>query len=333
MHTVAAKADRENESTASEPILAAAPTTHDLLQPPTWSQYWFPLVLNHESKESRHDVQQENPNESVDEQESKGSGDELALEDSIERIEPSASRICTVTSQTMASAPDGSDDSRTVVGPGEAVLFKANRRANWHTSSGTPMSTESGRRKFEWQAPSTPGKSTITATPVGRRAPCSITITTIEPWSIMFNKIEELSYAAGMAGAGMRLDAEFAPDNVSFQNLQWLELPGPATEVNGFFEGIPASGSCPPSGVTLQHCPNPTWVNIDWRNTQRDKALLTWGTGPWGFGTFEWKISNRYRVNGESDEHPLPDTTQWFMLEPSGKVTIIKFPAMVEREP
>src|SRR5438045_1830153 len=77
---------------------------------------------------------------------------------------------------------------------------------------------------FLWSAPSSAGTNTMTARPTGGTAgPCVITMTRVQPSSMVGTKVSDDGIAAGKAGAGMILSMKFLPTNVSFSFAEWLE--------------------------------------------------------------------------------------------------------------
>ena len=237
---------------------------------------------------------------------------------------------CTIVSTTRRHAPDGTADSRVAVGVCEDVTFIAGGIANWTATGGSPTSAP-GRASFLWSAPSTGGTTTtITAAPAGGAAsPCTIDISTSAPSSIAMHRHALDAFPPGAAGAGMLLEARFAPRNVSFGFIEWLEDPGPASGVSGYFAGLAAAG------VDLSHHPNPAFVPIRPNNTFRsDHAAGSGFAAPWSAGAMQWDIPNRYRRIGSGDAGTVFTTThQHFSITAAGVVTITKGGASVSRAP
>lgn len=136
-------------------------------------------------------------------------------------------------------------------------------------------------------------------------------------------------FPPGVAGAGMLLEARFAPRNVSLGFIEWLENPGPASGVSGYFAGLAATG------VDLSHHPNPAFVPIRLNNTFRsDHAFGSGFAAPWSAGAFRWDIPNRYRRIGSGDAGTVFTTThQRFSITAAGVVTISKGGVSVGRAP
>jgi peptidoglycan hydrolase-like protein with peptidoglycan-binding domain len=140
-----------------------------------------------------------------------------------------------VTSETIKSAPDGTPDTRTTVGVGERVRFTANTSGTWTVSHGHIIGLNTGSN-IVWEAPPTATAPTITVTtPGGTRV---IPMTVIAPNALSMTVNRNDAIPAGTAGACMITDVVVNPLNVNFGRTQWLEVPGPATNVSGYFTGL-----------------------------------------------------------------------------------------------
>lgn len=249
-----------------------------------------------------------------------------------EDLTPAAT--CAITSSTFFRAPDGTPNTRTEVGIGEAVVFEAGGMAEWTASSGWPRSRTAPT--FAWE-PAVPGTTRIAARNTLGGATCSIEMTAIAPTGITMVKHAEDTFPAGTMGAGMLLEAHIAPRHVSFGNLEWLEIPGHATGVSGYFDAQQKKGA------DLSHHPNPKFVRLRANNTFRsDHAAFSGyprssGTPPFWFpgGAFQWTIPNHYRRAG----NPSPlgtfftNTVQQFFLGADGRATVSKGGDTVTRRP
>jgi hypothetical protein len=122
----------------------------------------------------------------------------------------------------------------------------------------------------------------------------------------------------------MDLEIKFSPTNVSFYRVQILEVPGPASNITGYFTSIdPAS---------LWHFPTPTWTFLAEDNTWFDRA------GFWGYpfipGGYDWVIPVQWKVVGSSVTNSFPSWTQSMrILNSGGLSTVTKLGATASRMP
>ncbi|MBN1985807.1 MAG: DUF4157 domain-containing protein [Prolixibacteraceae bacterium] len=228
-----------------------------------------------------------------------------------------------ITSETLKNAPDGTADTRTTVGVGERVRFTANTSGTWTVSGGHIIGLNTGSN-IVWEAPPTASNPTITlTTPGGTRV---IPFTVIPPNNLSMVVATRHGIPAGTAGACMINDVTVNPLNVNFGRTQWLEVPGPATNVSGYFNQFAAA--------TIFHHPNPDYLPFNDNNTGlRDHAAWHAVPAPFSFGTFEWVIPNRYKIDGESDAQGrlFTNTVQAFFMFPGGTMMINKAGASVLR--
>ena len=228
-----------------------------------------------------------------------------------------------VTSETIKSAPDGTPDTRTTVGVGERVRFTANTSGTWTVSHGHIIGLNTGSN-IVWEAPPTATAPTITVTtPGGTRV---VPMTVIAPNALTMTVNRNDAIPAGTAGACMITDVVVNPLNVNFGRTQWLEDPGPATNVSGYFNQFAAA--------TIFHNPNPDYLPFNDNNTGlRDHAAWHAVPAPFSFGTFEWVVPNRYKIDGESDAQGriFTNTVQAFFMFPGGMMMITKAGARVIR--
>jgi hypothetical protein len=231
----------------------------------------------------------------------------------------------TISSKTDMHAPDGSPDTRRRVAMGEVVYFDVGgATVDWTATGGWPLKRE-GRSTFAWEL-SDPGSATITATDPASGATASIEITAVAPDSLAMVKDTEDAIPAGTSGAGMLLKPRFGPRNVNFGNVEWLEVPGPASGVSGYFAAQAAAG------VDLSHHPNPAFVRIG--PAVRDHAAASGFPAPFSDGGFHWDIPNRFRraaTGGQGIE--TVQSVQAFHIDATGKMTVTKQGASVTRSP
>jgi hypothetical protein len=124
----------------------------------------------------------------------------------------------------------------------------------------------------------------------------------------------------------MLTEVTFNPTTVCLGAIQWLEVPGPATGVSGFFNKF--------SAATLHHNPNTSYALVNDRNIMEagpsngPNDHCAWHTtpGPYSTGGFTWVVPNRYIVDGESaaSGRYFADTNQVFSMTAAGALTITK---------
>lgn len=238
-------------------------------------------------------------------------------------VVPPPTTAPTVTSQTIAAAPDGTADTRTTVGVGERVRFTGNTAGTWTASEGQIIGINSGSNVI-WEAPAIAATPTITLTTPGGQT--AVQMTVVAPDSLDMAVAAHDPIAVGTAGACMFTNVTVNPLNVSFGRTQWLEVPGPATNVSGYFTRF--------SAAQLRHHPNPRYLPFNDLNAGlNDHAAFHAAPAPFSFGTFDWVIPNRYKIDGESDAQGrfFVDTTQEFTIFADGTMMIDKSGGFVMR--
>jgi len=208
---------------------------------------------------------------------------------------------------------------------GEVVYFDVGGvAADWTASAGWP-GRRSARAILAWEL-SDPGSATITATlPTGGSA--SITMKVIAPKDIRMRKTsEDPAGASGTANAGMMLAPRFTPGSVNFGNVEWLEVPGPASGLSGYFAAQVAAGT------NLNHAPNPSFLRI--APGLNDHAAAFGFPPPYSAGTWDWSIPNRFRRAGTAAAGTVFVTTlQSFRMDAAGAITVSKQGASVTKAP
>jgi|SRR5215216_2332096 len=219
----------------------------------------------------------------------------------------------TMTSKTTFRAPDRSSKARTTIAVGEQVAFKGSKAGTWAADAGLPVTGASGKT-FVWTAPDRAASATITLT-VGTQTVAK-TMTVVEPTSITGSKVgSDLSFPAGDQGAGMRLRFKYSPLNVSFGNIEVKEVSGPATNVTGYYSGLPAADLWHDSGDLF------TRIGKDNKDTAIDTASFTGDPPPWTDGGWDWVIPNNFKTITEGgDGKQFTTVTQSFFLEGPPKV-------------
>ena len=231
-----------------------------------------------------------------------------------------------ITSRTDMRAPDGSPDTRTTVGIGEVVYFSlaGGAEAEWTATAGFPRHRDS-RSTFAWEL-GDPGSATITATLAGGQS-ATIDMRSVLPSSLRMQKFsEDPPGTTGTANAGMQLRPRFGPRSVSFGNAAWLEVGRPATNLSGYFQTQVANGT------NLTHVPNPDFLRIG--PDLSDHAAAFGFPQPYGVGTWDWVIPNRFKRTGtDGNGHFGFDSLQTFRMDGTGAITVAKQGASVTKAP
>jgi hypothetical protein len=234
---------------------------------------------------------------------------------------PTTTTQLDIQSATVKHAARGAS-SRTTVGVGEHVHLTGSTAGNWSANHGA-LSNPSGAHST-WTAPATPGTTTIRLSAGGKTVSKAFRV--IAPTGLTMKKASEDTFPAGQQGVGMITNVTIHPTNVSFGNVQWLEVPGPASNITGYFTRFPG----------LPHHPNPSWLPWNDKNTGlTDHASLFRWPRPWSVGGFQWAIPNKWRVTSAGGAgHVFTTTHQVFrMLNSRGTTTITKGGASVTRTP
>jgi hypothetical protein len=238
------------------------------------------------------------------------------------RVDPPIGGTPAIRSSTVKSAPSGADDTRTKIGVGEVVRLVGSLEGSWSTNRGKLQ--RSYGMNTTWTAPATPGTATIKLSGGGKSTTKKFTI--IAPNRLSMKKVSEDSWPKGVQGVGMITNVTIGPTSVNFGNLEWLEVPGPASNRTGYFTKY----------KPLYHHPNPKWLPWNDSNTGlTDHASLFEWPRPWSPGGFQWNIPNKYRVTGVGGSgHVFTTTHQIFrMTNKKGTTTITKAGAKVTRTP
>ena len=235
---------------------------------------------------------------------------------------PATTSAPAIASLTMKSAPSGAADTRKRVGVGEEVAFGASAVGTWTASAGTPAGPSA--QSWLWKAPAVAATVTVTLTAGPQTA--TDTITVVAPDSISMRNAGSHTAQVGAGGACMLNEVTFNPRDLCLGAIQWLEVPGPGTSIDGFFNKY--------SAATLHHDPNPNYALVNDNNIMepgpnngaRDHCSWHSTDGPYSDGAFEWIVPNRYIIDGEaaSDGRWFTDTTQHFTMDAAGNMTITK---------
>ncbi len=203
--------------------------------------------------------------------------------------------VAWLTSETVATHP--SDRKRKKIGVGEEIDLALKPPSlpspTWGALTGTPgtsVLTPSGataRLEAGRRACTPTVESTILGTTL------HIDYNVVQPSGESATKTSDMSFASGVQGVGMELEVTTLPNDVSFYNVEVIEIDKGTQNVTGFFTPFPASA--------LKHTPNPNWIQLDQQNRWTDSAgFFGWGSSTtWAYGTYEWAIEVRWRVVGK----------------------------------
>ena len=133
------------------------------------------------------------------------------------------------------------------------------------------------------------------------------------------------SFPAGTQGVGMYLTITVNPTYVSFYHVQALEVPGPASNITGYFTNF--------DPAVLAHEPTPDWITLSEINQWGDHAGFSeWGQ-PWSPGGFDYDIPVQWKIGG-SNTNNLPDRLQQHRITSSdGTSTVSKLGSSATRTP
>lgn len=203
--------------------------------------------------------------------------------------------IAWMTSETVATVPQ--DQKRKKLGVGEEVnltLKPSSMPSPTWVLNGTPgtsvLNPLTGITSFL-----TSGKRACTptteATILGETV--KIDFNVVQPTGETATKTSDMSFAAGTQGVGMELEITTLPTDVSFYNVEVIEIDQGTQNITGFFVPFPAN--------SLAHTPNPNWIQLSQENQWADSAgFFGWGNSTtWANGTYEWAIEVRWRVVGQ----------------------------------
>ncbi len=236
---------------------------------------------------------------------------------------PPANVAPSITPEVIKLAPEDTSLTRTTIGVGEFVRFNGNTSGTWTVSEGRIVGLNNGEN-IVWEAPAVAASPQITlTTPSGST---SVSMTVVAPSSLAMTVNRHETIASGTAGACMITDVVVQPLNVNFGRTQWLEVPGPATNVTGYYNRFPAS--------ELEHKPTKNYLPFNDNNSGlEDHAATHDEPAPFSAGTFQWVVPNRYKIDGESDAQGrfFTNTVQSFFITSTGTVAVTKAGAFVVR--
>ena len=240
--------------------------------------------------------------------------------------------IARLTSKTKARTP--TDRARLKFGVGEEITFKVapeQANATWTTTVGA-LNTTTGSNVTLTLDDTVGAAKKVTADYLGQSlkkefeifAPTGVDNATIASTA---------SGTVGNAGAGMHLKPiVVAPTDVSFYNVQLLEVGRDATNVTGYF-----TTHAPPSHIG--HGAD-AWFKLDEENQWPFfYDFINLGSAdcpaPWTIaGSFTWDIPAKWKVVSRlatSSEHTITGWNQIFSIQAGGTVSIQKFGRTVTR--
>ena len=235
----------------------------------------------------------------------------------------------TIKSVTTATPASGAKENRWTVGVGEEVTFSATggESGDW-TASGGKETTGTGP-SLVWHAPGTAGQFTIKLKTAKGEATKSIAV--VVPTGVKFTIYKEYGPDRdNWMGAGMWLDMQLDPLNVSFNNVTIKEKPGGAHGLSGYFHGQ----------SKLDHAPKakPTQIlESNKADTQDDARLMDTSEDSWPrpiqVGSMSWDIPHLYTA-GDATDVPFAIAKQTMgIVNSKGTVTVTKGTASTSRTP
>ena len=238
---------------------------------------------------------------------------------------------------TVATTP--ADMERTTLGTCEEVDITAcSSTATWTVTGGGTVSPASGMSTL-FTAPEAPGACIVTATFAGGGTH-SVTFTVVKPSGVSMT-VADTNYPVmvpGRQGAGMHTDILITPTTVSFYNIQIEEIPGPASNMTGYFTDYLTAHP----GADFSHHPYATGATNGWANVGQDNMVIgqddasfSGYPAPWYAGGWDWVIPWFYRCRGTAGNGSLiVNVTQSFrILGTNGTSTVSKAGASVTRSP
>lgn len=198
---------------------------------------------------------------------------------------------CTIATTTLATAPDGTANTRRTVGVNEQVQMTSSVSASW--SAGGGSITPTSGTTVTWTAPPDGRSCSVTATPASGGS-CSVSMRVLPPSHRSLVKISDRAYTAGLAGSGFRANVTIMPTNVSFTRTEVREEEVEAS-ATGYYDTV--------HGLDKAVHPATAWLSP---NASNSGLIDTIGTnppglgGPFSVGTFIWPIPQHHRPAGGS---------------------------------
>jgi hypothetical protein len=229
-----------------------------------------------------------------------------------------------ISNWTVAATP--ADRRRTTVGVAEEVnmyIIPADT-VTWSTSAGSVNPASGSSTLFT--APSNAATATVTANYGG--GSCTKSFTVLEPTGYNHAIIltTNSTFATNQTGAGMTLRFWIGPTNVSFYQVEIMEVGEDATNVTGSFTNVPVAD--------LSHINHGAdrWVPLPEDNSLQDTATEPGpGPAPWYAGGYTWNIPARWRVEGTSVTNVMTGWNQVITIDANGTISIDKMGRGVTR--
>ena len=197
-----------------------------------------------------------------------------------------------IETETVATKPQ--DRKRKKVGVGEEVnlTFKPSSiTVNWSVEGNKGSVTPATGTTTKYTSYNAAAEGKVKAEFKGTNKVTSFNL--VEPSGETAVKTSDLSWPSGVQGAGMEIEVTVTPTDVSFYNVEVLEVDKGTSNVKGYFEQPPSSA--------LQHDPNPDWIQLNDENKWGDTAsFYQWPNIPWSHGTYQWDIDVHWRVVGDT---------------------------------
>jgi hypothetical protein len=196
-----------------------------------------------------------------------------------------------IETETVASTP--ADKTRKKLGVGEEVnlTYKPTSiTVNWSVegNKGSVSPPTSATTKYTAHNEAAEGKVKAEFKGINKLTSFNV----VEPSGEIAAKQSDKTWPSGVQGAGMYLDVTVKPADVSFYNVEVLEVDKGTVNVSGYFTNFSSSA--------LKHHPNPKWIQLTDENKWADHAwFYGWGA-PWKQGTYQWNIDVLWRVAGST---------------------------------
>ena len=230
-----------------------------------------------------------------------------------------------IKSRTVAVIP--TNRARTEVGVAEKVDISISPdpgNVTWSVSGGGSLDTMTGF-KTQFTASSNASVCPVTINFSGHSITKNFNV--VEPAGIAAADIYLLEHLPfGTAGAGMTLvPVVVGPTNVSFYQVQFLEVGQAATNCTGYWitNGAPAHTNGANDWFSLE--PGNEWS--DRVRLKEPECAPPWLNG----GSFEWPIPVQWRIGETGTTNSMTGWNQEFELQSNGTVTIRKFGRSVTR--
>jgi hypothetical protein len=235
----------------------------------------------------------------------------------------------TPVSQTYYPALTDTNRNRTSLGVGEQVSLYFTPTPwfvfDWTTTAGGL--SEAMAADVVFTAPSNATANvTVTTTIRGGKSYIFPPFKVVEPINATSIIESNDTYTAGEQGAGMHLLVTWHPTDVSFYRVQMLELPGPATNITGYFTNYPATN--------LWHFPNPNWILLTPQNNWKDHTECSGFPPPWIPGGFDRDIPIQWEIVGSTNIINFPhELSQKRITATDGTTTVTKLGSSTTRTP